>query len=219
MKKYKVLIFDIDNTIIEWKDEYWLALKKTLEELNIQYNYKELSKVINDIFDTATNNKEIISTNKITNKINKRLNLNLKGNFFQIFLEYLSDCAPNELDNEISSTLEYLSKKYILYGLTNWFAYSQKNRLKKCGVLKYFKEVYGVDNKKAKPYKEAFDPIFNKYKKLECLIIGDDLKTDIVAGINLEFDSCWYNYKNQINNSNIKPTYKINKFNELKKLL
>ncbi len=31
--KYKVLIFDIDNTIIEWKDEYWLALKSTLERI------------------------------------------------------------------------------------------------------------------------------------------------------------------------------------------
>ncbi len=218
-QKYKVLIFDIDNTLIEWKDEYWIALKNTLEKLNIQYDYKELLKNIDDIFDATMNNKEIITMNKITDKINKRLSINLPNNFFPTFLEYLSECAPNKLADEIGSTLEYLSKKYTLYGLTNWFAYSQKNRMKKCGILKYFKEVYGIDNRKAKPNKKAFDPIFNIYNKEECLIIGDDLKTDITAGVNLKFDSCWYNYRNKINNLNIKPTYEISKFSKLKDIL
>ena len=44
----KRIIFDLDNTLMLWKDEYIFALKNVLDELQVKYDQKELLK-----FDSA----------------------------------------------------------------------------------------------------------------------------------------------------------------------
>ena len=46
------------------------------------------------------------------------------------------------LNNEVKNTLKYLSNKYELVVLTNWFTDCQQKRLEKAGILKYFKKVF-----------------------------------------------------------------------------
>ena len=49
----KAIIFDLDNTLIDWQDEFLFALRNVLQELKITINedkIKELSHYI-DIFD------------------------------------------------------------------------------------------------------------------------------------------------------------------------
>ena len=45
----KKLIFDLDNTLIIWKDEYSLELKYLLEEYKIDTCYKKVDKIIDDL--------------------------------------------------------------------------------------------------------------------------------------------------------------------------
>ena len=45
----KKLIFDLDNTLIIWKDEYSLELKYLLEEYKIDICYKKVDKIIDDL--------------------------------------------------------------------------------------------------------------------------------------------------------------------------
>ena len=40
----KRIIFDLDNTLITWKDEYWNAVNKTFERFNLQYTDKDITK-------------------------------------------------------------------------------------------------------------------------------------------------------------------------------
>ena len=47
----KRLIFDIDNTLIEWKDEYWESLNKALDELKIEYQNDDIKKLIKAVDD------------------------------------------------------------------------------------------------------------------------------------------------------------------------
>ena len=48
----KRVIFDVDNTLIEWKDEYDYEVNKALDEMNIKYNelltYKDIAIKINN---------------------------------------------------------------------------------------------------------------------------------------------------------------------------
>ena len=78
-------------------------------------------------------------------------------------MKYLCNCYSEE-DKSIIPTLEYLSKKYELVILSNWFSYSQIERLKKIGMDKYFKEMYFTDEVKNKPNKEAFIKACGPYK-------------------------------------------------------
>lgn len=34
----KRIIFDLDNTLIDWKEEYWNAVREAFIEMNLQYN-------------------------------------------------------------------------------------------------------------------------------------------------------------------------------------
>lgn len=47
----KRIIFDVDNTLLEWKEEYIFALKNTLDKLNVAYNKEQLESIDNAIVD------------------------------------------------------------------------------------------------------------------------------------------------------------------------
>ena len=73
----KKLIFDLDNTLIIWKDEYSLELKYLLEEYKVDTDYKKVDKIIDDLeYKHDTISKEIL-----LNDINNNLNLNLDISF------------------------------------------------------------------------------------------------------------------------------------------
>ena len=55
--------------------------------------------------------------------------------------------------------------------------------------------------------------------KDKILIIGDSLSSDIAGGVNAGIDSCWFNEHNNENNTDIVPTYEINKLGELQKFI
>ena len=57
----KKLIFDLDNTLIIWKDEYSLELKYLLEEYKVDTDYKKVDKIIDDLeYKHDTSSKEIL---------------------------------------------------------------------------------------------------------------------------------------------------------------
>ena len=51
------------------------------------------------------------------------------------------------------------------------------------------------------------------------LVIGDNLNSDIKGGINAGLDTCWVNFNNQENNTNISPTHIARDFEELKYII
>ena len=103
----KKLIFDLDNTLIIWKDEYSLELKYLLEEYKIDICYKKVDKIIDDLeYKHDTISKEIL-----LNDINNNLNLNLDISFINELEKRQSKLSF--IDNDLIDVLDYLSKKLI----------------------------------------------------------------------------------------------------------
>lgn len=178
----KRLIFDIDDTLIPWKKEYDKIIDKILEEL--QYpSTKDLYLKINQAELEYEKNRRYFDKKEMVDYINQKLNLVLPQNFVDLWLTKLVDCIPNEIEKEDYKALEYLSGKYDLVILTNWFQESQVERLRRVGILKFFKEVYGAE-KYAKPYKESFLQAVGPWKINECAVIGDTFEIDIKGALN-----------------------------------
>ena len=78
--------------------------------------------------------------------------------------------------------------------------------------LKFFNDISFED------FAKFFSSI-NSYKTEDMLIIGDELEKDVLGGIQNGMDSCWFNIKNSINKTDLKPTYEINNLVELKNIL
>ena len=110
---------------------------------------------------------------------------------------------------------DYLSKKYELVVLTNWFTKPQSERLKNADILNYFKEVIGGELF-MKPSRTAFLNACGEYLPSECIMIGDDYNKDIIGASNTGLNVIYFNYKNKDNVNNFQE---INKLSELERIL
>ena len=146
----KSIIFDIDNTLIMWKKEFIKALEKVLIDLDYHFS-KDKIKMIDKLIDEHEKHYEKLTKENLLEFINTNAHINLPPLFIEKLAEEQSNCVYE--DKELIKTLDYLSKKYDLYAISNWFTETQKKRLEKMGILKYFKNVYGADENYFKPDK------------------------------------------------------------------
>lgn len=211
----KRLIFDVDDTLIEWKEEYWDTLEQVFQELNVEYDKDLLNKVIIAI-DTYEQEYQYYNKQKMLEHINKVTKHNFNINFLDYALKFFEECVPKENENVVN-TLECLSKKYELVILTNWFKDAQILRLKKFGIENYFIEVFASENFKVKPNIESFTTAIGNKLPEECIMIGDSLKKDVQGAINAGINAIYINPnlpKEEKENYTI-----INNITELKNIL
>lgn len=184
----KAIIFDLDNTLITWKPEFIFALKSVIKEMNYDFNDELISKI-----DSSINENEKYG-DKLTKEgllefINNNCNLNLPLEFIDRLELKQGECVYD--DRMLIKVIEYLSRKYDLYVITNWFTKTQSKRLENMGILKYFKKIYGADINYFKPNKKSFDCILSNYKPNECISIGDSLENDVKMPISLGMKAIW----------------------------
>ena len=205
----KRIIFDLDDTLIIWKKDYIKALEDTLKLFNID----EDADYINSLIDEYDDKFDHYDVGLLISYINKFIKNKLDLSIFKVFLDKLSYMSDESI--EVIDTLNYLSKKYELVVLTNWFTDVQVKRLKKANILNFFKEVYGGEVY-MKPNKKAFLMACSKYKPSECLMIGDNYQKDILGAKNANLNVIYFNFKNK---ENIDNFTEIKKFSELKEVL
>lgn len=214
----KRVIFDIDNTLILWKDEYYNDIKNVLDELNIKHteqDYIEIKKALSEY-----ENVYYTFDRKVMMKfINKYTNKNYPEEFIYKVTKKWANCVPEKIDENIIKLLEYLKTKYELVILTDWYGDQQAERLQKLDILKYFQKVYSAENTKRKPFKEAFMQALGDNKPEECIMIGDNFERDIQGAVNAGLQAIWYNPNNETEITNNEEYYTVSKLEELKKIL
>lgn len=174
----KRILFDLDNTLIKWENDYkYLSIKEAgIDDI-------ELSKKIDIATSKYEENIDILTRENFINYI---LSLNLGVDKEQINKIIDNDCNRyKKASKELIDLLEYLSSKYELVVVTNWFLDVQSKRLENAGILKYFKKVYASSEYKSKPNKEIFIAALENNKPSECVMIGDSIEKDIEPAYNL----------------------------------
>lgn len=190
----KRIIFDIDNTLIKWEDSYYQNLNQVFEELNISYTQKDINGIIGSIAEYES--KEAYFNREIMQKrIEEKLERKLPANFVDTMLNYFSNCVPEKLPDEIPETLNYLSQKYELVTLSNWFEETQEMRLEKLGIRKYFKATYAGETIKIKPNPESYYMAIGEHKPEECLMVGDNITYDVQGAEKCHLQVLYYNPK------------------------
>lgn len=184
----KRVIFDLDNTLIPFPDDIWCSLNHALDEVNIDYNSKDIDNLIDVILKYESKYDKYDKHNMLS-EMKKSSSLVLPDKFIDVWLKYLKNYYPQEKNCKLLETLEYLSSKYELVVLTNFFTESQKGRLENYGISKYFKYIIGTDAIPNKPKKDAFISASLPYKTNECVMIGDSLKTDIYGALEVGMDA------------------------------
>lgn len=224
-RKYNVVIFDLDDTLV-YSDymninRFKVFFKKyKIKLLDVEKIKKQLYAFLTTFEDTFQN--VLINEDQVVDYFAKECSFIYDYNIDK--KEVFDDVMKSAVD--ISSMikgadilLDYLKKKgYTLFVLTNWFYKVQIEKLKKAKLYEYFDKVYGIDNTYLKPNKKAFEQVLNKYKPDECIMIGDSYKYDVAGAKNMGIDSILIN-QNAKDEQKILANYYVKKLEEIREIL
>lgn len=208
----KKIIFDLDDTLIALDDKLLKLVQ--LEKYSIPE--EEYKKILHVLF-TYEQRYDKYSYDTMYEEINEVLDHKMTKETFLTMLDDCKNLVPKKQDKKLIDTLKYLSSKYELVVLTNFFTEIQKARLEKYGILKYFSEVIGGDIEKCKPHFRSYAIACGFSKFEECLMVGDNLEFDVEMPLSFGMNAIWYTKNNKIVKD---KRYKIvSSLYELKKLL
>lgn len=211
----KKIIFDLDNTLMMFDKKYINSYCKVLKNNNFDSNYDQALSLFESVGRYEMQGKKY-NKQDLLDFVNKDLNKNYKMKLVDEILDIIGTCWINPVSLELVDTLKYLSTKYELYVLTNWFTAPQAKRLENVGILKYFKKVVGADMVSPKPAIEAFSYIIKDTNLKDCMMIGDNIDIDIKGALNAGIKTILYDYKNIYNGF---TGNRITKIEELKEML
>lgn len=208
----KKIIFDIDDTLLMFDPEYIKSYQKVLEKNHYEFSYQSAYQLFKAI-GKYEYQEELYEETRLLKFINRELKTNYSMQVVLDVIEAVGEEWVNSIPPQVKEVLVYLSQKYDLCILTNWFTNSQKKRLEKLGIESYFKEIVGGDKVPIKPRKEAFLYFGNPS---DCIMIGDRLDIDIEGALNVGMRAILYDFKKQHQDVTCE---RIENFEELKEIL
>ncbi|WP_068780599.1 YjjG family noncanonical pyrimidine nucleotidase [Paenibacillus sp. GM2] len=227
MKAYRTLLFDVDDTLLDFKAAERLALRLLFEEQQmelteeIEAHYEHVNQGLWRAFEEGRIDRHEV--------VNTRFALLLKEYGHEVDGVLLEQRYRSYLEQGhqlIDGALELISALqggYDLHIVTNGVSKTQDRRLRDSGLHPMFTNIFvSEDTGYQKPMKEFFDYVFARipdFNPQRALIIGDSLSSDIKGGQLAGMDTCWYNPIGKENNTDIVPTYEIRTLQELYQIL
>ena len=211
----KIVFLDLDDTLFDFHRAEDQALRLTLTELGINVT-DEIVALYSRINESCWKKLEKGEMTRVQ----------VLGGRFAMLFEALGVLGDPEktwklyerniseqsfmLDGAIE-LLDELSEKYDLYGASNGTASVQDRRIEKSGIARYFKDIFisqrvGFDKPDVRFFEVAFEKAGVTDMK-DCVMIGDNLTSDIKGGKNAGITTLWYNPKGKEPTPDILPDY------------
>lgn len=223
MKKYRTLLFDVDDTLLDFGAAEHSALCSLCRDHGISFtpNLHKTYKTINQRLWKAFENGEISKEELLHTRFSLFLNeIGHEADGTELEKTYRGYLAEGSfLIEGALELIKSLSTSFRLYIVTNGVSHTQNQRLQRSELASLFDGVFvSEDTGYQKPMKEYFDYVFERipqFSREQTLIIGDSLNADIKGGEMAGLDTCWFNPTQKINGSEIIPTYEIQSLNQL----
>lgn len=223
MKKYQVLLFDVDGTLLNFD----AAEKEGIEGLLRHYGvpvteeHAERYHVINKRYWEMLERGERTRDQILSERFEEYFcgfGVSVNGaDADQMYRGYVNHNAT--LVDGAIELLKSLKGRYLLYIVTNGVAGTQYQRLKMSGLDQYFDGIFISEEAGAqKPQAEFFEYCFEKMGRTDTenmLIIGDSLTSDMRGGSNAGIDTMWYNPHGQENKTDVHVTYMAKTLEEI----
>lgn len=231
--KYKCIFFDLHYTLIEPSVSEIDFIYEMSREVGLNFERDAISAAFDDnwqkidpsIYITlndqssyrdywVTRNTEVVK--KIDSKLPDKLCLEFGK---KLNYSFANDSSKFKVLESAHETLSTLSKRNIkLIVITNALPGVRKI-IKGLNLKKYFNDiVVSTEEGISKPDPAIFDRMLRKYKITpgECLIVGDSVGSDILAGINCGMDTCLFQKnKNKPTTETIQSTYSVDHLSKL----
>lgn len=225
MSKYKYLLWDIDGTILNFEKAEKRAIRTLFEKFNLGEctdemlsHYIEINKKYWKLLECGKMKKERILVERFVEFFEKEgIRTDVASEFNKAYQLALGDTIV--FNDDALEIIKAQKKNYQIIIVTNGTAIAQKKKLERSGLDKiadniFISEEVGYE----KPSIHFFERVIAKAgidDVNQAVIIGDSLTSDIQGGVNAGIDTCWYNPKEDVNDTNLKPTYIIKNLHEL----
>lgn len=227
MKKYEILLFDVDGTLLDFDKAEEQGIENLLSHFGVPVTEENKKKyhVLNKRYWQRLELGEITRDQVLSLRFEE---------FFGDFGIQVDGMAVDGLYREtlnnsailVGGAIELLAAlkdKYELYIVTNGVAATQYKRLAASGLDKYFKGIFVSEEAGfQKPQMEFFEYAFEKMGRRDVenmLIIGDSLTSDIRGGNNAGIDTLWYNPHGAENTAGVHVEYEAGSLEEIGEML
>lgn len=234
--RYTTLLFDADDTLLDFKASEQDALSYIFEQVNVPLTaeilsfYHEINHGLWEAFERGEiSRNDILQTRFVTvfDALQKQgiapMNLIFGGKpidstdlepIYQAKLAMGHNLIPGAKE-----LIETLRKTHRVYIVSNGVATTQQNRLNASGLFPLFEDIFISEmTGYQKPQVEFFHYCINRIPEFSpeaTLIIGDSLTSDIKGGNNIGIDTCWFNPRQEEKRIDVTVTYEIHKLEEL----
>lgn len=225
MGKYKSILWDLDQTLLNFDLSMDYALRAVFEQYGLKIDdsiaarYDAINKSYWHRLEAGELTKEQVTV----------------GRFHTLFEEMgITHVKPEEINADyqrgLGSVFFYMDgakelvtvlkeKGYLQYVLTNGVKSTQANKMKLSGLDRiidgvFVSEVIGYP----KPMKEFYDACFAALpdvKRDECIMVGDSLTSDMRGAENAGITSCWFNPEKREKDVDVRTDYEICRLEEL----
>jgi len=221
--KYKFLLFDLDNTLLDFHKSEKESLSLLYSENGIVMSedmYKSYYDINVKLWEDCE--KGLVSLDEV---LNTRFSIALRKHGIEVdgkvwemrYREYL-DTIVFLMENALE-VIDTLSKNHRLFIITNGVKSTQTKRLTDSNLLQYFENIFiSGDIGYQKPAVEYFDYVAKNiegFDKKKALVIGDRISSDIQGGINAGIDTCLFTNE-EVDDI---ATYRIRNLKELYEVL
>ena len=224
MGKFDIILWDVDQTLLDFKKSESYAIRFCFRKFGKEASDETVSAYssINENFwkqiEKGQINKKEALVERFRTLFRQIGEEDIEAEAFQkeyadaiVSVYYFQDDSYNLLNQ--------LKVKYRQYLVSNGVTYTQMKKLRLSGLDKlvdgiFVSEQLGVP----KPHKEFFEQCFCAipgFQREKALIVGDSLSSDMQGGNNAQISTCWYNPAGLENPFNIRIDYQIKDLNEI----
>jgi len=223
LNKYRWILFDADETLFHF--DAFAGLKLMFSRFDVEFNaedfatYQQVNKPLWVEYQKGLISAAHLQQTRFHSWASKLAVTPQQLN--SQFLTAMADiCLPLPGAREL---IDSLSGRVNLGIITNGFTELQSVRLSRTGFQDAFNPVVISEQLgKAKPDVAIFDyalSLMGAPQKQHVLMVGDNLHSDILGGINAGIDTCWINHHNEPVIDDISPSYQVRNLTELHQLL
>ena len=220
---YDWIFFDADGTLFDYDAAEAAALEGAFKLCNLPFDasigprYGEINAGIWREFELGELDQNELKTLRF-DRLFAEVGLSADAAVFSgHYLEILG--AQTKLLDGAEGVLRDLVGRVGMILITNGLAEVQKPRFAASSIHDCFSQiVISGEIGLAKPDPAIFDVAFERIgrpPRERVLMVGDNLGSDILGGVNYGIDTCWYNPEGLQNGHGVEPMYEIRELREI----
>lgn len=227
MQKYTTILFDADETLLDFKRSEHEAVKDVLLSFGLPvtdeviHEYSKINESMWKALERGEIEKSLLYTRR-WEMLCKRFDF--VANAQEMSRSYIKSLSGKTyIFPNAEEVCEKLSKYCRLYIITNGHKKVQEGRLKNTRLITFFDDIFiSEDIGYEKPnieYFEAIEKLIPDFCKEQTLVVGDSLTSDMAGGIAYGLDTCWYNPHKKSKPEGMNLSYVINQLSEIEEII